>query len=57
MTVTSFLKQLIGAVKELEVAIGSEDVTYAALIIRGQGTVYVKIQEAAMETDHEEPKP
>ena len=38
MTVASFLKQLIGAVEELEVATGSEDVTCAVSIIRGQGT-------------------
>ena len=37
MTVASFLKQLIGVVEEMEAAIGSEDVTCAVSIIRGQG--------------------
>ena len=54
MTVASFLKQLISAVEELEVAIGTEDDKCAVSIIRGQGTAYVKIQEAAMETDRKE---
>ena len=50
MTVASLLKQLIGAVEELEVSIGSEDITSAVSIIPWQGTAYVKIQEAAIET-------
>ena len=48
--------QLIGAVKELEAAIDSEDVTRAVSTIRGRGTACFKIQEAAVETDRKEGK-
>ena len=44
----------LGAVEELEDAIGNEDVTSAVPIIRGRGEACFRIQEAAAETDGKE---
>ena len=51
-----FLQQLFSAVEELDAAMDAKNITYAVSIICEPGAVRIKVQEAAVETDHKKPE-